>query len=321
MSKTYLKTRNRLLAEALMNSSFYKNKNNFILKEYEPGEAAARAGAQLAGLPKNVYDNKQITDSNTLFDIVNGFLDIVGIFDPSGIADGTNALLYAARGMWADVIFSIIGAIVPYAGDTLKGLKLGKKIPKEIYQAVERTVNSGIMEKFSKFLSDKGYKNVSEMINYMKKMDAKQIEEYIDYVYKQQNKTIGKRVIETVDKKMVESTTAFTLKGQKAAWKANPIAKSIEYGLAGVVGHGKVSSFTDKQKLAVAEKYTRDVVCRSDPEEQEFCNTLKTNPSDLSVISVSDKPEEMKKYDIYAYTELRKQNIEKALKWFEQGKL
>jgi hypothetical protein len=28
--------------------------------------------------------------------------------------------------MWADVIFSIIWAIVPYAGDALKGLKLGK---------------------------------------------------------------------------------------------------------------------------------------------------------------------------------------------------
>ena len=54
-------------------------------------------------------------------------LDIAGIFDPTGIVDGVNAIIYASRGEWVNAGISAL-AIVPYIGDLGKGGRLGTKL-------------------------------------------------------------------------------------------------------------------------------------------------------------------------------------------------
>lgn len=46
------------------------------------------------------------------------FLDIVGLVDPTGIADGANAILYARQGNYTFAILSLI-SMLPYAGDLI----------------------------------------------------------------------------------------------------------------------------------------------------------------------------------------------------------
>ena len=50
-------------------------------------------------------------------------LDVAGIADPFGIADGVNAVIYAGRGQWADAGISAMG-IIPYVGDVAKSSRL-----------------------------------------------------------------------------------------------------------------------------------------------------------------------------------------------------
>ena len=65
-------------------------------------------------------------------DPVHEVLNYVGIVDPFGVADGLNAVWYAAEGFagrpgaFANASISAIGALVPYAGDLLKFGKAGK---------------------------------------------------------------------------------------------------------------------------------------------------------------------------------------------------
>jgi RHS repeat-associated protein len=51
----------------------------------------------------------------------HGFLDVVGMIDPTGIADGLNAVMYLAEGNYKDAALSAIGMIP--LGDIAKGLK------------------------------------------------------------------------------------------------------------------------------------------------------------------------------------------------------
>ncbi|OHB56974.1 MAG: hypothetical protein A2173_09250 [Planctomycetes bacterium RBG_13_44_8b] len=59
-------------------------------------------------------------------DWLQGGLDVIGIFDPIGISDAANALIYAGRGQWSNAAISGI-AIIPYIGDLGKGGKYGAK--------------------------------------------------------------------------------------------------------------------------------------------------------------------------------------------------
>ena len=56
-------------------------------------------------------------------------VDVIGIIDPTGIADGANALAYAAQGKWGDAATSALG-MIPYAGDTAKIAKYGARASK-----------------------------------------------------------------------------------------------------------------------------------------------------------------------------------------------
>lgn len=54
-------------------------------------------------------------------------LDVIGIADPTEIADGINALIYAGRGQWGNASISAMG-IIPYIGDVGKAGRLGSKV-------------------------------------------------------------------------------------------------------------------------------------------------------------------------------------------------
>ncbi len=73
-------------------------------------------------------------------DVLSAGLDIVGIVDPTGVADGLNAGLQAKNGDWLGAGISALG-IIPYVGDIPKVGKIGKDV-KIIRRAVEN-VSSG----------------------------------------------------------------------------------------------------------------------------------------------------------------------------------
>jgi hypothetical protein len=60
-------------------------------------------------------------------DVISAGLDIVGIVDPSGIADGLNAGLQAKKGDWIGAGISMFG-ILPLVGDIAKVGKIGKDV-------------------------------------------------------------------------------------------------------------------------------------------------------------------------------------------------
>ena len=76
-------------------------------------------------------------------DILSAALDIVGIFDPSGIADGLNAALQAKNGEYFDAAISVVG-LIPFVGDAAKAGKVGKDV-KIINNAID-AVKSGKKE-------------------------------------------------------------------------------------------------------------------------------------------------------------------------------
>lgn len=58
-------------------------------------------------------------------DVTQIGLDIAGIFDPTPISDGSNAVISLIRGDWGGAALSAVG-IIPYLGDAAKLGKLGK---------------------------------------------------------------------------------------------------------------------------------------------------------------------------------------------------
>ncbi|MBU3664031.1 MAG: hypothetical protein FGM41_12665, partial [Bacteroidetes bacterium] len=68
-------------------------------------------------------------------EVLSAGLDIVGMFDPTGVADGLGATLAAKNGDWLSAGISGLG-IIPYVGDLAKAGKIGKDI-KIIENAIE----------------------------------------------------------------------------------------------------------------------------------------------------------------------------------------
>ena len=68
-------------------------------------------------------------------DVLSAGLDIVGIFDPTGVADGLNAYIQAKNGHWGGAFISTI-SIVP-GGDVAKAGKIGKDL-----EIIQTAVNS-----------------------------------------------------------------------------------------------------------------------------------------------------------------------------------
>lgn len=96
------------------------------------GKDLVGGGEAKSGLGKLLGWNKK----TKLIDRVQDTVDLVGIVDPTGIADAANALTYAARGEWKQAATSALG-IIPYLGDLGKvgkfagrGAKVGGKAAK-----------------------------------------------------------------------------------------------------------------------------------------------------------------------------------------------
>lgn len=74
----------------------------------------------------SVKPNGKDVDPTTLgLDVTQVALDIVGIFEPTPVADGTNAVISLVRGDWLGAGLSAAG-MIPYVGDAAKLGKLGK---------------------------------------------------------------------------------------------------------------------------------------------------------------------------------------------------
>lgn len=70
-----------------------------------------------------------------LLDLTQFTLDIVGIFEPTPFADGTNAVISASRGDWLGAGLSLI-SVIPYVGDVAK---IGK-IPRYL-QSLKKAIS------------------------------------------------------------------------------------------------------------------------------------------------------------------------------------
>jgi hypothetical protein len=70
-----------------------------------------------------VVDDQQ----SVLLDLIQFGLDLAGILDPTGIADGTSGAISAYRGQWMDAGISA-ASLLPYVGDLTKTAKLPKYI-------------------------------------------------------------------------------------------------------------------------------------------------------------------------------------------------
>ncbi len=91
---------------------------------------------KLAGLGTSA--TKSVDVGALALDVTQMALDIVGIFEPTPFADGTNAVISLFRGDFAGAGLSALG-IVPYIGDAAKLGKLGRWA-KTISNAIEATV-------------------------------------------------------------------------------------------------------------------------------------------------------------------------------------
>lgn len=89
-------------------------------------------------------------------DWFQGGLDAVGVVDPTGVADGLNALVYVGRGQYGNAAISAAG-IIPIIGDLGKAGKYGAKVVNVTSKArsVEKALETG--EKFV----GKGYKEIA----------------------------------------------------------------------------------------------------------------------------------------------------------------
>lgn len=93
-------------------------------------------------LYKIINPDKSKKIDEGVLDWIQGGLDIAGIFDPTGIADLTNAVLYFGRG---DVLFGMLSlvSVIPYAGDVVaKPVMLAAKAGAKEYKLFSAAVKT-----------------------------------------------------------------------------------------------------------------------------------------------------------------------------------
>jgi hypothetical protein len=81
-------------------------------------------------------------------DVLSAGLDVVGIFDPTGVADGINAGLQAKNGDLLSAGISVLG-LIPFAGDVAKVGKISKDV-KIIDKAIDAVKAEQRASKLSK---------------------------------------------------------------------------------------------------------------------------------------------------------------------------
>ncbi|MCZ2222316.1 MAG: GIY-YIG nuclease family protein [Chitinophagales bacterium] len=75
---------------------------------------------------------------NAALNAVQTTLDVIGIWDPFGIADGVNAGIYLYNGDYTNAGISALG-IIPFIGDFGKGYKYGAKALSKVDEIAEAT--------------------------------------------------------------------------------------------------------------------------------------------------------------------------------------
>ena len=111
-------------------------KRTELLNELAPsleGTQAADVSAELnkLGKPATLDETAQAgkkdggIDGDLALDLTQMGLDVAGLFDPTPISDGSNAVISLFRGDWLGAGLSAV-SIIPYVGDAAKLGKLGK---------------------------------------------------------------------------------------------------------------------------------------------------------------------------------------------------
>lgn len=94
-------------------------------------------------------------------DLATLVLDLIGIFDPTPIADGASGLLSLFRGEWAQAGLSV-AAMIPYLGDAGKVLKFGKML--ERFQHLAKVSgDTAKLERILKSLKHVDWKNPGKL--------------------------------------------------------------------------------------------------------------------------------------------------------------
>jgi len=124
-------------------------------------------------LPAVVVSSSKKKNSWKWLDVAHNTLDLIGFFDPFGIADGLNALLYLGQGDYVNAALSAV-SIVPL-GDFAKGLKYADEAEEIIEDVVkyedevEEVASKAFKEPCGCFLegtlilTDSGYKKIEEI--------------------------------------------------------------------------------------------------------------------------------------------------------------
>jgi len=157
MSNSYLVyKRNKVLLEVLMNPKFHKDRESFILKEIDDHWTELRQIHQELG-----WTEAQEREINRVSNFAGHmFLDILGVFDPTPAADLLNAAWYWLERDYLNVIFSLIGAAVPYL---FEGLKLTFRTAWEAYKVGGKASFGLLLEALQKV--GNFIKNYSTQIN------------------------------------------------------------------------------------------------------------------------------------------------------------
>jgi len=95
-------------------------------------------------------------EKTSWLDRAQDVVDVIGVIDPTGVADAANALGYAARGKWGDAAVSALG-VIPYVGDAGKIVKWGARASK----AGKTAKKSSMLAKAAKFV-EKGAAKMAE---------------------------------------------------------------------------------------------------------------------------------------------------------------
>lgn len=101
------------------------NRGPICGEEVGPGWVDTGTQARARTPPRGGSEMLSAEDQQLLLDLGQMTLDLVGIFDPTPISDGTNALISAGRGDWFGAGISAV-AMIPLLGDLAKAGKLGR---------------------------------------------------------------------------------------------------------------------------------------------------------------------------------------------------
>lgn len=136
MSNAFIRNRNKVLFEALMNSKFHKDKKNFVLKEIDletRKDIALEKG--MKDLDLGEKEKEKLKYLQKIFG--HTVLDIIGFLDPEPATDLINALWYYSDEEYFDSFMSVVAGFIPYIGDFVgKGIKYSWKAAKTTSYAI-----------------------------------------------------------------------------------------------------------------------------------------------------------------------------------------